>query len=1207
MVQVDVSDILGTSETEKSTGLQVDISDLVSETGDGNLYPDYVNDMDSGNEFTNAIQRGWNNIQAISGDALEAYGEFFDLPDAVAYGRGVSKKNKLEAAQVGAPEIGSFKQLKEEGMDFNNLSSFAAKTIGEALPSVIPSIGGYATFKTLSNFIPILRSIKVGKAIVSGLGAYLPSQFLGTGEAAQEQKRLAGTDEIPDAQQAIMTGIKTGAFDVITLIPILRAFKIKGGTIKTPKEIEQVFGVTPSIAIRAAKAIPGILTTAATTAAIEGVTEQEQERQFMLDAEKVTGIDIPKEEFQERLLESLVQGSVGGGGIGLTAGTVGAVLPSRSGDTGLKLNDVQEGSVIKYSSFKEFQDEQKRAPEVYKEEQDKIKKNYGSIYPDGITNEKDFMRLRNAEVNEIIDKPAREPLQKIYKEGGRPVAANYYGRGEEFIKYNVLDKKTGELVSRYEPLDVGRFTRYKKNIKEVGSVIRDKTIGKSVSMLDDLAKRSPTAARMRSYFAYFDDGSGKKKEQQADISESILLNMGKYSSKFQKALDMISRGIRIPGIMSKISPKINRELYLGLTDPNAKVSPVVRKAIPLFRAAFDDIFNYTKDAEFIDNKTFMGKDGMPTKNVGFDPGKINNYFPIVLNYKKFQSDSSFRNQFREMLQGAGWSAESAKNTIQSIIDDKGMTNLYDMAGKIIPTKKEGSIENPRTLKDLTAEQLAPFTNTNVIDVFQKYRDGVIRRVEYAKRFGKENELMKEMMAKIEEESNAKGLPMTEAEKQRMFDIGKALQKQYKPIENSFLRKLNAGLITYGYLLTLPFATISSLSEPFLVLSRGGAGPKVIIKSIFSGMKGILRSVFPRFPRDEFDKAVADIGLGLEASVIERQADAFGGGQDTNLVTEKFFRFNFLSQFTRWNRMLANASGRQMVFSHAGFLSDNMEYKRLKDVSQLPNTGRFKVYQEQLRELGVNPQDAVNFVRSQAFKKKTINPETGELLYKDTDFFQDQVRLAGVRYVNEVVMNPRATTRPMWMSDPKLAIFAQLKGFQVAFSNTILKRWYKEMAQQGFYNGVANAGKYMSVGAIMVIAAALGNEMRDMMKYGSAGNPRTKDETEQERLFRALERTGFLGPLQFLLDAARAEKYGSGPVEALMGPITTRLVSYLEGIADMLTKEDKTKILRELVKSIPLISAFPAVRDRFYEALGVESTFGQEAGLDFSVDSFSIED
>ena len=256
---------------------------------------------------------------------------------------------------------------------------------------------------------------------------------------------------------------------------------------------------------------------------------------------------------------------------------------------------------------------------------------------------------------------------------------------------------------------------------------------------------------------------------------------------------------------------------------------------------------------------------------------------------------------------------------------------------------------------------------------------------------------------------------------------------------------------------------------------------------------------------------------------------------------------------------------------------------------------------------MNPQDAVDFVRSDVYKQKTINPDTQELLYKDTDFFQDQVRLAGVRYVNEVVMNPRATTRPMWMSDPKLAIFAQLKGFQVAFSNTVIKRWYKEIFQQGFYNGVANGTKYAAVGSVMVVAAMLGNELRDTLKYGMKGNPRTKDETDWEQIKRAVERTGLLGPVQFLLDAARAEKYGSGPVEALMGPIVTRLVSYLEGIADVLTKDDKKKILRELVKSIPGISALPQVRDRFYEALGVETTFGKEAGLDFSAESFTLEE
>ena len=69
----------------------------------------------------------------------------------------------------------------------------------------------------------------------------------------------------------------------------------------------------------------------------------------------------------------------------------------------------------------------------------------------------------------------------------------------------------------------------------------------------------------------------------------------------------------------------------------------------------------------------------------------------------------------------------------------------------------------------------------------------------------------------------------------------------------------------------------------------------------------------------------------------------------NKVTEKFFRLNWLSQFTRWNRMLANASGRNMVFSHARFLSSNMKRLDLTSVEELPQTGRYKVYAEQLRE------------------------------------------------------------------------------------------------------------------------------------------------------------------------------------------------------------------------------------------------------------------
>jgi hypothetical protein len=78
----------------------------------------------------------------------------------------------------------------------------------------------------------------------------------------------------------------------------------------------------------------------------------------------------------------------------------------------------------------------------------------------------------------------------------------------------------------------------------------------------------------------------------------------------------------------------------------------------------------------------------------------------------------------------------------------------------------------------------------------------------------------------------------------------------------------------------------------------------------------------------------------------------------------------------------------------------------------------------------------------------------------------------------------------------------------------------------------------------------------------------------------------------LLDSARAEKYGSGPVEALMGPIVHRLISYLEGVRDLMTDGEKEKLIRELVKSVPIFGTNPQVREELYKALDVPTKFGK---------------
>ena len=1176
--EIDLSALLNTAESEDATG--IDLSAILGsgDTDDTSIISLNENLItapgDGASEFSKGLQRGWNNMQALTGDALQVAGELMDSAGLTEYGSAVSKKNRLEAANVGAPEV-----RRVEDVNTGNLSSFVSNAIGESLPSFLPALTGAGALNVGVNFIPYvgpaLKAIKLGRLAVTALGAYIPSAFLSTGEAASEQKGVAGTDATPDPMQALFTGLKAGSLDALTVIPIIKAFKMKGGTVSGPKEIEQVFGITKNAANKVVAAVPGVIRSGATAALVEGPTEMAQESIFIKDAAKVLGTPVDQKEYESRLLNALVQGTIGGGTIGTGARIAGNMLNNEVVDERLKINDLEEGTVVRFPDFATFQ------KEVTPEMNRTILERYGAVFPTGINNKQDFLKLQNAEMEHIVDKPLHKEMAKIYAEGGRPYASNYYGKGPELIKYEFMDGDV--LKSRTRLVDSGRLNRYKKGFKEVGRQIVDKTFGKSVGILDELSRFSPSARGLVQDFEYYDNPSAKTDAQQATLGEAIALQTGKFSRKTRRAIDNLSKFFRAP-FSPVITPKVNRQLYDFLTNPEGSMAPEgFKKEAQAFADTFKDLYNYANEATYT-----RGGEFFEGKKIGFDPGFIENYFPIMLNYKKFQSSSSYREAFKKVLADNG--VKDPEETIQAIIGNNGFTNITDMTGFMDPTKKAGNIENERRLKNISFDQLAPFINTNVIDVFNKYRDSVVRRVEYAKRFGKENEILKSRLATIAEEVNRKrGYDITETEKNRIYNIARALQKQYKPIESDVGRKINAGLITYGYILTLPFATISSFSEPFLVLSRGGANAKIILKGIFSGVKGIIRNTFPRFPRDEFDNAVADIGIGLEAATTERLTAAFGGGQETNRFTEVFFRLNFLSQFTRWNRLVAAAAGREMIMNHARFLSKNMERRDLTDVNQLPNTGRFKKYQEQLRELGIQPQEAVDFVRTPEFKKNN------KQAYQQLPFYQNQIRTGSLRYVNEVVMNPRATTRPMWMSDPHLAIFAQLKGFQVAFSNTVLKRWYNELFKSGFYNGMENGAKYAAVGALMVMVAAFGNELREFMQYGLKGNPRYKDESDEQKLFRALERTGFLGPVQFLLDSARAEKFGSGPVEALMGPIVTRLVSYLEGVADLMTKQEKEKLVRELIKSIPVLGSVPSIRDRLYEALGVESTFGKNTG------------
>ena len=47
-------------------------------------------------------------------------------------------------------------------------------------------------------------------------------------------------------------------------------------------------------------------------------------------------------------------------------------------------------------------------------------------------------------------------------------------------------------------------------------------------------------------------------------------------------------------------------------------------------------------------------------------------------------------------------------------------------------------------------------------------------------------------------------------------------------------------------------------------------------------------------------------------------------------------------------------------------------------------------------------------------------------------------------INEIIMAPNVINRPLWMSDPRFALVAILRGFMMVFGNTVGPKFYKEV-------------------------------------------------------------------------------------------------------------------------------------------------------------------
>ena len=482
------------------------------------------------------------------------------------------------------------------------------------------------------------------------------------------------------------------------------------------------------------------------------------------------------------------------------------------------------------------------------------------------------------------------------------------------------------------------------------------------------------------------------------------------------------------------------------------------------------------------------------------------------------------------------------------------------------------------LDDLELQRLG-LVETDVMEVVQNYAVSMSKTIERARFFGRsESDFEENFMQPIFRELEEAGEKLGTKEKEK---LRKGLLKLYQVttgLENSLpqskaLKNLTDVVKVTQQLAHLPFATLSSLSEPFIALSRADiadtnafvtefakAGGRVARKN-FRQLSDTMKNITGKDTRlfreldDETFYDVYQAGVATENAMMDRIEGMYGEGLNSGIaknISNTFFNLNLLQPWTQAVQMGAFKFGQQKVIRILGELSDNTNFYG----SILSDSGRLRRKNE-LHQLGIDSEEGIA-----AYKKHLdANGNFNEVRFRQDQFFDTQVTPATALFSREIILNPSAAegNKPLWFNTWWAQVLVQFAGYPTAFNNTVLKG----MARNAISDPVANAPKVLAATTMMTGIATLTNAIR------SEGRSITEAEDDVEIVADSIRRWGGYGPFDYVHRYIEGSKMNSGGVTALLkaptGPVVSDaldMILYRQGLPEV------------VVQNLPGYSAYP---------------------------------
>lgn len=585
----------------------------------------------------------------------------------------------------------------------------------------------------------------------------------------------------------------------------------------------------------------------------------------------------------------------------------------------------------------------------------------------------------------------------------------------------------------------------------------------------------------------------------AKLADAIQAGLGGAGGFLPERLRRMAQwGNRLNDLVKNATEEELREAHENLLlkkEPSSDLERGVRKLL-------DDFYGYLK-ANRVQYPIYGTRNEAGELQVLWkDIRKRNNYYPGVWDAEAIKKD---REGFDKLLQKYGLGKDQAKRS--EIIENA-------MAGNESEHGLVGSFESgftpfmqatsERSLDELYDDPASlKFRNQNMVETLQRYIYQGVHRAEYVSRFGNRGEKLRAML----DEGIEQGATSEQQKWARMY--AQAAEGTLGSSIHPELRDAQGWMLLYQNMRLLPLAIFSQFVDPLTIAMRSGDF-RTAIRAFSLG----LRSVFGKLEPSEMQRIAETVGAIDQQSALETMGQMTGSmymSKTQRSISDKFFK---AIGMTGWN------NGMRLAAFEAA-------YGFLKEHTFHPKTHS----KRWLKELGLQEGD-VQLDKNGNIK---LSPSPGFTKEK-----AERVRMALNKWVNSTIVRPTAADRPIWASSPYFALVFHLKQFTYSFHRNVIKYVFRE-AQHGNYWPLAVATSY--------VPTMMASDFLRGMIQGLGEEPEYKKKwTMGDRMWNAVQRSGFTGVPQFALDSLEDAERGHTGLETLMGPSLAQTSAAIQTVA-----------------------------------------------------------